>query len=250
MKRVFVWLIVVALLAPVSLLACDTNLISLISGNSAADMFVEKSSQLVALSVKLGQNIQSADTAKPVIQEIMNAWIAFDNNFSQFPPEWAKQDSEWKNKLKMLADIIGQIKFASSSGDLGKAHDLTLFFSKKLTLLYEKMPKQPLGQLLFNHSIDLIELNEAFAAKDSERFGKIVEKLSSDHQELNKLLEEPMKKAASPMGVYLQELGNAYEKNDKKLDFKVKMVLMTVEDAFVKMNENLKKSGKTEVNEE
>jgi hypothetical protein len=52
------------------------------------------------------------------------------------------------------------------------------------------------------------------------------------------------------MGVYLQELGNAYEKNDKKLDFKVKMVLMTVEDAFVKMNENLKKSGKTEVNEE
>lgn len=250
MKRVFVWLLAIAVFMPLSLLACDTNLISLISGNSAADMFVEKSSQLVALSVKLGKNIESIENAKPVIQEIMNAWIAFDNNFSQFPPEWAKQDPEWKNKLKMLADIIGQIKFASGSGDLSKAHDLTLFFSKKLTLLYEKMPKQPLGQLLFNHSIDLIELNEAFVAKNSERFAEIVKKLSTDHQELDKLLAEPLKKAAVPMGIYLQELNTAFEKNAKKLDFKVKMVLMTVEDSFVKMNEDLKNAGKNGQNGE
>lgn len=250
MKSVLCLIMVVAVFLPASLLACDTNLISLISGSSAADAFVEKSSQLVALSVKLGKNIASADTAKPVIKEIMNAWIAFDNNFSQFPPEWAKKDQAWKDKLKMLADIIGQIKFATDAGDLSKAHDLVLVFSKKLTYLYEKMPKSEMGEILYRHSIDLIVLNEHFVAKDAEKFGNTLAKISTDHEKLKSLLDASKQKAVEPMAVYLHELNQTFEKNAKKLDFKVKMVLMTVEDAFAKMNEELQRSGEKSNSEE
>lgn len=243
MKRVLILLLLAGVLLPTSLLACDTNLIALISGSSSADAFVEKSSRLVELSVKLGKNYESAQSAIPVIKEIMNAWISFDNNFSQFPPEWARKDQDWKNKLKMLADIIGEIKSLTDAGEIKKAHDLVLVFSKKLTFLYEKMPKSDMGQILYNHSIDLIELNEFFAAKNSESFSKTLKKVIADHEKLTDLIGEGMKKAVAPMGVYLRELNETLKDNEGKLDFKVKMRLMTAEDAFVKMNEELKKPG-------
>ncbi|MFZ5951549.1 MAG: hypothetical protein ACOYXC_12645 [Candidatus Rifleibacteriota bacterium] len=219
--------------------ACDTNLLSLISGSGAGDSFVEKSSELVALSVKLGRNIDSAATAKPVIQEIMNAWISFDNNFSQSPPEWAKKDENWKNKLKKLADLIGQINSSMNAGDLTTAHNTALEFSKRLTVLYECMPKSVLGEQLYKISINLLKLNELFVAQDVVSFASVVDATIEAVASAGNGLDDNHRKIVEPMQNYLQELKSQLQKDEKAFNFKVKMTLMTVEDAYVKMNEQL-----------
>ncbi|MEW6709334.1 MAG: hypothetical protein AB1403_05860 [Candidatus Riflebacteria bacterium] len=221
--------------------ACDTNLLSLISGSGAGDAFVEKSSQLVALSVKLGRNIETVDSAKPVIQEIMNAWISFDNNYSQFPPEWAKKDDNWKSKLKKLADLIGQINSSMNTGDLNSAHNLVLEFSKKLTILYECMPKTKLGEQLYKISSNLLKLNELFVAKDTVGFSSLIDDTIASVVAASQELDENARNNTVPMQKYLEELKSQAPKDEQAFNFQVKMIMMTIEDAYVKMNEQLNK---------
>ncbi|GEM_PF-6250523 len=226
--------------------ACDTNLLSLISGSGAGDAFVEKSSQLVALSVKLGRNIQSVASAKPVIQEIMNAWISFDNNYSQFPPEWAKKDDNWKSKLKKLADLIGQINLSMNKGDLTSAHNLVLEFSKKLTILYECMPKTRLGEQLYKISSNILKLNELFVAKDVAGFSSLIDDTMVSVIAVGGELDENARKNTVPMQKYLEELKSRAPKDEQAFNFQVKMIMMTIEDAYVKMNEHLNRPSSRE----
>ena len=241
MKRSFLVIFLGLHLLSTALMACDTNLISLISGATSADNFVEKSSKLVALAVKLGKKTGAIETAKPVIDEIMSAWIAFDNNFTQFPPQWAKNDSAWKSKMKMLADMIGQIKFAMNKNELSKAHDMVLEFSKKLTILFEFMPKSKLGQILYRISMSFIGLNENLKRRDVQGFEKHLEAAVDALSQIDGLLSEDNRKVAEPMGSYLEELRKQFYESKKSLGFKTKMTLMTAEDAYVKMNEQLTK---------
>lgn len=224
-----------------SLHACDTNLIALISGATATDAFVEKSAKLVELSVKLGKNIEQADAARAVITEIMNAWVEFDNAFSHIPPPWAKSDGNWKNKFKSLADRIGAMKSAINDNKLDKAHEMVLDFSKRLTVLYEYMPKDALGEQLYLLSQSFLKLNDSLNASEMTGFKQALGNAIGACDKIKQMLEsDDEKKIIAPLTTYLEELKNTIENDPTGHEFKVRMALMTAEDSFVTMNEKLR----------
>ena len=240
MKTLFSFLLVFVLFCPINLSACDTNLISLMSKTSVTDAFVENTANLVELSVKIGDNISSIDTARPVLKELMNKWISFDNNFSQYPPDWAKNDKNWKNKFKKLADKIGIINKSMNENNLSKAHDQVLEFSKDITILFEYMPKSQKGERHYQISTGLRKLNRHFQNKDLPAFKKEIKHVKNNLKELTELLIQKNKNLTEPMNSYLDRLKEICDSLEGNLNYKVKMTLMLVEDAYVKMNEKLR----------
>lgn len=229
---------------PIILNACDTNIISLISGNTASDAFVEKSSKLVELATRIGQNIDSKEKTLLTVKELMKVWIDFDNRFSQFPPEWAKQDKEWKNKLRDLADRIGTIN-TTAKKDLGKTHDMVLDFSKKIMLLYEFLPKSNIGQQLWIILASLQKLADANAQKNAQLFDEKLKETVQALVELKQILPANQKPYLDEFGARLKALEELRLENPDEMSFKLKMVLMMADDAYIKMNEKLSASQTT-----
>jgi hypothetical protein len=239
MKRLILLAGLMIVFSPFLANACDTNLIALISGKSATNEFAEKVSRLVAISVELGKNIETVEMAKLVISKLMNSWINFDNGFSNYPPDWAKKDKNWNTKFKNLADMIGEINASMRKNNLSDAHNKVLEFSKRITILFEYMPKSEIGEKLYEISINLMNMNDLFKAKDASGYSQGIDKLAQDFSALQKLLEEPLKKHTEQFAVYLGQLRQIFDEQKGKLDFKVKMTMMLIEDTYVEMNEKL-----------
>ncbi|MGM0600316.1 MAG: hypothetical protein ACQETH_10940 [Candidatus Rifleibacteriota bacterium] len=246
MKTLFSVLLAFALLCPFKLYACDTNLISLMSNKTVTDSFVENTSKLVELSVKIGKNISSIESARPVLKELMNKWISFDNNFSQYPPDWAKKDKNWKNKFKKLADKIGEINRSMNENDLSRSHNQVLEFSKNITVLFEYMPKSPEGERHYQISTGLQKLNMHYKNQDLSAFKNEIEHIEKNLMELKELLDEDKKALTYSMNDYIAKLKENCNNLEDKMNFKVKMALMLVEDSYKKLNEKLGNEQKSQ----
>jgi hypothetical protein len=114
-----------------------------------------------------------------------------------------------------------------------------LEFSKNITVLFEFMPKSPKGERHYQISTGLQKLNRHFANKDISAFTKELENIEENLDELTRLLDEDKKTLIAPMSGYLAKLKDICSKLEGEMNYKVKMTLMVVEDAYIKLNEKL-----------
>jgi hypothetical protein len=145
--RIFFLTVIFVLGSMFPAFSCDVNLFALISGDAKRDEFVEATSEIAVALRRLGQNFEDSDQTKPNIKKLMEKWIRFSNRFRIYPPEWAKPDPNWKEKMNDLADLIGLIQ-KNYPIDQRQSHIAVIKFSRHLSYLYEFMPMNDLARFL------------------------------------------------------------------------------------------------------
>lgn len=150
------------------LFSCDVNIFSLVSGTSKSDEFSRKTSELAAFVQNFGQNLSDKEKGPLMMQKLMKKWIDFSGSYDQFPPEWAKNDENWRKKLNDLTDIIGSIN-KTYVADSGKAHADTMKFSRRLTFLYEYMPMSRFARFMLSFPGTIDQLWSAYYEKNVEQ---------------------------------------------------------------------------------
>lgn len=136
---------------------CDTNLFALFTRENLQDTFSRTIFQLASETRDFGTKVLGTfpKNAEPFLKQLMKTWVTFDNQFSQFPPVWAKSDQHWSDKFKNLANLIGEMQKEYQAGRFSEAHDRTLAFSRQLMQLFEGMPNPP-------DKVALIKITQGF----------------------------------------------------------------------------------------
>lgn len=162
--------------------ACDTNLFSVIAGDSKETAFIEASTKLAVAAKNLNENARKPE-ALHKLEELMNSWLDFSNKYVVFPPEWGKNDEKWKDKFSDLAKILGEIRKYLGK-DYFKAHNEILRFSRRISKLYEKMPRNLEASLLLDLTYSIDELWLAIEKEDTKGVNAIARAIAGNKKAL------------------------------------------------------------------
>ncbi len=218
--------------------ACDVNLFSIIAGTGKSDAFSEGITGLIKAIRDLGENYSDETKAEKYLFELMARWVDFSSAFNQFPPEWGRLDPTWGSKFSDLGRIIGEIR-RQLEADPVRAHDEMLRFSRRLSFLYEKMPKtDKAGVLLdFTRSFDglwnaLFEQNHALLKENSRL-------LISSCNALQALVGENEKLLAANMAAWAEQIRVLSTQVNVFKSATLRMTLTAAEAEFVSLNEKI-----------
>lgn len=130
-------LLVVCLLlsaGPSILGACDDTLLLILT---AKDPNTEFSRSIREFNRHLG-NLGAALLARQetlipnLLETLMDSWLQFSGTFGLNPPEIAKNDAEWRDKIRRGGETIGLVRRLIREGKLQQAHDEVLAFNGRL----------------------------------------------------------------------------------------------------------------------
>ncbi len=243
MNKRLILTVLLFLLSVTKTYACDVNLFSIIAGDTKEKSFIEATTNLAKASKDLNENLRS-DNVSNKLENLMNLWLTFSNNYIVFPPEWGKTDDNWKEKFIDLGNILGEIRRYLGK-DYPKTHSEIMKFSRRLSRLYEKMPKNHDSSILldFTYSVDDLWIN--YDKQNFEEIRKIALNLNSKFIELNKIYKEKTKsKQLKNIEGRLENLKIYTEPEKKNNSFAIKILITSLEDDLSKLNEDISSATK------
>ncbi|EKD82966.1 MAG: hypothetical protein ACD_39C00974G0001 [uncultured bacterium] len=175
----------------------------------------------------------------------MQKWIEFSNNYGQFPPEWAKTDSHWRNKFADLADIIGAIH-KNHISDPRQTHIDAIKFSRRLSYLYEHMPMDRLARFLMHFPANFDHLWTSYYDQNSELLKTSVEQILKNSEALPDQLPENMRGLARNFVFSVEELHRIAVSEQPFKSTTLYLSLSAAETEFAEINQKLVNLPQTE----
>lgn len=238
--RLILQIVLMIVLFTGPLLACDVNLLSLVSGKRPSNVFTSKIGLLVEDVQNVGQNIFEKDKVTGLLKKLMLSWVEFDTQYSQFPPEWAKKDSNWKSKIKTIANQIGTVKKLLKESKDVEAHTNVLSISRKITGLLEYMPMSPKEKILLSFPAQFDLISDALVLKNNENLGVLLAQLMTEKEQLRTLVGSSTIPLTDEFSSWIDNTVKIFKDVPEKMHFKLKISLGFAQDSFVKMNAKLK----------
>jgi hypothetical protein len=217
-------------------LACDTSLISLLSGEDPTDSFVVNVASLSMTIKSLGEEALKVEKALPLLDRLMMEWVEFDVAYSNSPPVWAKKDNTWKSKFKLISNGIGMIRQGYQQKDLELAHRVTLSISRKISRLFEFMPMDETNRYLVNFAMYIDKLWDAFYADDGEAFGASIADFESSALSFNSQLSKGKKLLAQDFLIRINEVKLFSTPRPPSMSNMLSNNLELIEKSFVNLN--------------
>lgn len=221
--------------------ACDVNLFSIIAGTSKSDAFSEGITGLAQAIRNLGENYTDEKKAEQYLFELMSRWVDFSSAFNQFPPEWGRLDPAWGGKFSDLGHIIGEIR-RQLDADPVRAHDEMLRFSRRLSFLYEKMPKSEKARLLLDFTRSFDGLWSALFAQNHDLLKDNAQLLISSCKALQAMVGENEKFLAANMAAWAEQIRILSTQINVFKTATLRMTLTAAEAEFVSLNEKISSS--------
>lgn len=221
--------------------ACDVNLFSIIAGTTKTDAFSEGVTGLAQTIRNLGQNSSDEKKAEKYLFELMSRWVDFSSAFNQFPPEWGKLDPAWASKFSDLGRIIGEIR-RQLDVDPVRAHDEMLRFSRRLSFLYENMPKTDRARVLLDFTRSFDGLWSALFDQNHDLLKKNAQLLISSCKKLQTLVDADEKFLAANMAAWAEQIRVLSTQVNVFKAATLRMTLTAAEAEFVSLNERFSAS--------
>ncbi len=148
--------------------SCDESLLILLTSDDPDSLFgkgiITLNREISSLGFALtNQYVEQYD---PLMQKLMNSWLEFSSRYAVNPPEQARKDGKWQQKMREIGEKIGQIRKGISSKDIKNAHDETLALSKFLLGLFEVVEMSELKRT-FVRGGELFAEMEEFNGKEN-----------------------------------------------------------------------------------
>jgi len=222
------------------LMACDVNLFSIISGVSINDAFSEKMNGLASAIKSLGDNYTNDKKSQEKLNILMNSWLGFSSAFSQFPPEWARNDQEWPKKIVELGNIIGDIR-RHLGKDNENAHRAMLKFSRRLPQLYQHMPMDDKARLLLEFTACFDRIWDAYYTQDHDLLKSGATELVNKCKELRHMLKDSYKTDIDMLDKFIERLRASSTQINAFKTTTLQFFIIDAEGQFVLMNEKFSK---------
>ncbi len=121
---------------------CDDTLMTLLTSTDPKSEFSQGirrfNLDLTALGTAL-KNPLNQGPFDPLLGRLMESWLTLSNRFSFTPPEEARGDPRWIEKMQGTADRLGRIRAALKAGERQQAHDQILELSIHLGTFFESV---------------------------------------------------------------------------------------------------------------
>lgn len=240
-KAIFITFLACLLLFAPSARACDVNLFSIIAGTSKSDAFSEGITGLIKAVRDLGENYSDEKKAEKYLFELMARWVDFSSAFNQFPPEWGKLDPAWGSKFSDLGRVIGEIR-RQLDVDPVRAHDEMLRFSRRLSFLYETMPKTDRARVLLDFTRSFDGLWSALFDQNHDLLKENARLLINSCKALQTLVDENERFLAANMAAWAEQIRVLSTQVNVFKAATLRMTLTSAEAEFVSFNEKISAS--------
>lgn len=228
-------------------IACDVNLVALLSGESPDAGFATMIVRLASETRSVGKNLNTPEVARTNLVQLMKTWMEFDNRFSQKPPEWARSDVQWAAKLKQMATLIGKIS-ESVQGTEGskesKVHGLIVALSGELTSLFETMPLSKPRQHLRNVSQKISHLIEMKEQNEFAGFPEAVGALADEMVLFQNALGTETAPITLDLAFQVNELKSILASDTTELSQRAVFALLVCEEELAKISAKLNEAKK------
>lgn len=225
--------------------ACDVSLFALVSGNSPNKAFAEKLTSLVGLARAVANNSENRETLPGHLQQLMTGWMEFSNTYQINPPEWAKKDAAWQDKLNKQANLIGSIRknLASQEPDQAKTHRELQKFTRQLTRLYDSMEMDELSRLLLDISMHIDHVWDAWWNQNSARLVEATATFSAECEKLLGKLDKESAKSFKDLAHRAGELHKMAGRTDVFAGKSFEFMLNMTENDFARFNDTRKEKS-------
>jgi hypothetical protein len=171
MKKYLLALILLLSLSCVpSVHACDDALVMLLTAQNPKSEFSVSIRAFITSLTVLGTSLKN-ETNPPFTNElkaVMEAWLDFSQRYMAYPPEEAKNDRTWVEKMSNVAKLIGRMRKDVAGQRYMAAHDGVLEISTYIGRFFEGFGVSAEKQLFIRASTLLVELQRGILSHSYE----------------------------------------------------------------------------------
>ncbi|GAB4276603.1 MAG: hypothetical protein Kow0029_18730 [Candidatus Rifleibacteriota bacterium] len=197
MNRILI--ILFFLLINTSLSACDDTLITLLTARNPESEFSKTIRAFTSTLSELGNALKLANKKDytPELEKTMNAWMDFTSKYMTNPPEEARNDRRWAQKMQDTSHMIGKIRKLISQENIADAHNLVLELSSKIGSFFEAVGISDEKKLFIDVSSNLTSLEQMILTRNKQEAMALSASLSIYLNDFTKLIPEQARQTAS-----------------------------------------------------
>ena len=215
LRKIFICFLAIIIIAN-PLFACDDTLVMLLTAKNPTSEFSKSIRTFMNSLTVLGTSLKYTpkESYDQEIEGMLSAWMEFSKKYMTNPPEEAKNDRHWVEKMNDTAKKIGEIRRLVNSKEFLKAHNGVLELSNTIGSFFEAVGISDEKQVFITVSSDLNDLQRLVESKlyqDSKDKLVIIQK---DLDNLKKYTSEEDISSASNTAKLIDSVYQALEKND------------------------------------
>jgi hypothetical protein len=206
-------------------LACDDTLVMLLTAKNPNSEFSKTIRAFTSSLNELGLALKHQEKSdfSPEVQKTMQAWMEFTTRYMTNPPEEAKNDNHWLEKMHDTSKRIGEIRKKVSGGEFTDAHNLVLDLSSRIGTFFEAVGISDEKQLFVDASTNLTILENMILMEYTNQARASVASLTTNLADFEKMLPAAGKNTADNLKTRLEDLkskilpGNELKKLDPEV---------------------------------
>ena len=215
LRKIFICFLAIIIIAN-PLFACDDTLVMLLTAKNPTSEFSKSIRTFMNSLTVLGTSLKYTpkESYDQEIEGMLSAWMEVSKKYMTNPPEEAKNDRHWVEKMNDTAKKIGEIRRLVNSKEFLKAHNGVLELSNTIGSFFEAVGISDEKQVFITVSSDLNDLQRLVESKlyqDSKDKLVIIQK---DLDNLKKYTSEEDISSASNTAKLIDSVYQALEKND------------------------------------
>lgn len=217
-RNSFYILLTASLLVSAPVYSCDDTLVMLLTAKNPTSEFSKTIRSFMNSMTVLGTALKYTpkEDYSTEVNGALDAWLEFSKKYMTNPPEEAKNDKQWREKMSLTARKIGEIRKLVNNKQYLEAHNNVLELSNTIGTFFEAVGITDEKQIFIATSADLNDLQRMIDSKSAQEAQKQLEKLKSDLDAFVKYTTEDDAAAAKSTAALIESISQSLAKNDSK----------------------------------
>ena len=221
------------------LFACDDTLIMLLTAKNPTSEFSKSIRSFMNSLTVLGTALkytpkESYDTE---IEGMLSAWMEFSKKYMTNPPEEAKNDRQWVEKMNNTAKKIGEIRKQVNTKDFLKAHNNVLELSNTIGSFFEAVGITDEKQVFIAASADLNDLQRLISSQQNQEAQEKLLKIKNDLENFKKYISEDDLSSASNTAALIDSVSKLL--NEKESADGIDMTISKLRTSFEELRSRI-----------
>lgn len=192
-------LLAISCLIANSIFACDDTLVMLLTSKNPTSEFSKSIRIFMNSLTVLGTALKytKKNDYDSEIKSVLDAWMDFSKKYMTNPPEEAKNDRNWIEKMSKTARKIGEIRKLVNNKNYLVAHNGVLELSNTIGTFFEAVGVTDEKQVFLTTSADLNDLQRLIENQYTNEANEKIVKIRQDLDSFIKYLSEEDYSSAS-----------------------------------------------------
>ena len=222
------------LIASAPVYSCDDTLVMLLTAKNPTSEFSKTIRTFMNSMTVLGTALKytQKDDYSTEVNGAMDAWLEFSKKYMTNPPEEAKNDKQWREKMSTTARKIGEIRKLVNNKQYLEAHNNVLELSNTIGTFFEAVGITDEKQIFLTTSADLNDLQRMIETKSTNDAVNQLQKLVADLDAFKKYITEDDASAAQNTAAIIDSISESIKKNSspEELDQNVSKLRISFEE--------------------